>query len=283
MTENIGLLHPGEMGVSVGAAARQGGHRVFWVSEDRSVETCARATRHGLIEVLTLTELCRTCSIILSVCPPDAAETVAGQVLVEGFTGLYADFNAISPERAQAIAGKMATRGISFVDGGIIGPPAWNQARTWLYLCGGGAQRVADCFNAGPLIAEVIDGPIGQASAVKMCYAAYTKGMTALLSVSLAAAEGLGVRVELERQWSRDEPGSDRERVQRVRRATAKAWRFAGEMDEIAATLAQVGLPMGFHKAAAELYRRLADFKGRAADPTIDEVLEALLGDRPAG
>lgn len=277
MTNTIGILHPGEMGVSIAASARNSGHTIYWASEGRSPQTHQRATEQSLEELHTLAELCRTCSILLSVCPPHAAEQVAGQVLAHSFKGLYADLNAIAPQRAIRIGEMMEARGITFVDGGIIGGPAWQTGETWLYLSGNQAQRVADCFSAGPLQTEVLGEQIGKASGLKMCYAAYTKGTTALLCTVLGAAEGLQVLPDLERQWERDEPGSADKAARRARRVTAKAWRFAGEMEEIAATFADVGLPGGFHLAAADIYRRLAGFKGRATHPEFIEVLAALL------
>ena len=72
------------------------------------------------------------------------------------------------------------------MDGGIIGGPAWKAGTTWLYLSGREARRVADCISAGPLQSEVISEGIGKASALKMCFSAYGKGTTALLSAVLA-------------------------------------------------------------------------------------------------
>jgi len=278
MPENVGILHPGEMGVSVAVSARNSGHAVFWVSAGRSPQTLQRAREHSLMEVSSLAELCRTCSIIISVCPPHAAEAVAKDVLAHSFKGLYADVNAIALQRAIRLAEMMAERGIAFVDGGIIGGPAWEAGKTWLYLSGRETERVADCFSAGPLQTEIVGERVGQASALKMCYSAYSKGTAALLCATLGAAESLGVREELQRQWSRDEAGSAEQATQRARRGTAKAWRFAGEMEEIAATFEAAGMPDGFHSAAAEVYRRLADFKGRATTPSLSEVLTALRG-----
>lgn len=276
MADNLGILHPGEMGISVAATAQRSGHTVFWASEGRSLQTRARAERHALVDAQSLAALCRTCSIMLSVCPPHAAEDVAQQVAAHGFKGLYVEANAISPQRAVRIGTLMAERGITLVDGGIIGGPAWQPHTTWLYLSGSAAPQVARCFSAGPLQVEVLDDQIGKASAVKMCYAAYTKGTTALLCAVLGAAEGLGVRADLERQWERDEAGFASKAGQRVQRVTAKAWRFAGEMDEIAQTFAEAEMPEGFHRAAAELYRRLAGFKERSRAPSLSEVLAAL-------
>jgi hypothetical protein len=110
-----------------------------------------------------------------------------------------------------------------------------------------------------------------------MCFAAYTKGSTALLSAVQAAADALGVRPALEAQWSRggsDFTGQAHHRLQGV---TAKAWRFAGEMEEIASTFESAGMPGGFHQAAAEVYRRMAHFKGMDPLPSVESVLAALL------
>jgi hypothetical protein len=123
----------------------------------------------------------------------------------------------------------------------------------------------------------VLGDRIGEASALKMCYASWTKGSTALLTTILAAAESYGVWPELREQWERDWPGFPDQTVQRARRVTAKAWRFAGEMEEIASTFAAAGLPDGFHLAAADLYRRLAGFKDAPSPPPLEEVLAALL------
>jgi 3-hydroxyisobutyrate dehydrogenase-like beta-hydroxyacid dehydrogenase len=217
------------------------------------------------------------CSIIVSVCPPHAAFEVAKQVAERSFSGIYADVNAISPERSKQIGSFLTRAGIDYVDGGIIGGPAWKPGTTWLYLAGASAQSVAACFEAGPFEVEVIGTEIGKASALKMCFAANTKGTTALLCAVLAAAEGLGVGEELRRQWSRGGSGYAEEVTQKVVAVTAKAWRFAGEMEEIAATLQSAGLPDGFHLAAADLYRRIAGFKGADTLPPVDEVTAALL------
>ncbi len=275
--ETIGILHPGAMGISVAASALRSGYPVCYVSEGRSAATRERAVEHGLRDLGTLAELCAVCTLLISVCPPYAAEDVAAQVVDQGFQGLYLDANAISPQKVAKIGELLAGAGITFVDGAIIGGPAWERGETWLYLSGAGAGRVAECFAAGPLEVSLLREEIGVASALKMCYAAYTKGTTALLAAILALSEASGVRAELAAQWERDEAGFSTDAVHRARRVTAKAWRFAGEMDEIAGTFESAGLPGGFHRAAGELYQRLAGFKDREEFPDLEEVLSALL------
>jgi 3-hydroxyisobutyrate dehydrogenase-like beta-hydroxyacid dehydrogenase len=263
------------MGASVGAAARSNNHTVLWASQGRSAGTLARAQRAKLEDAGTVRNLVKASAIVLSVCPPDAAQDVAQEVVQIGFAGIYVDCNAISPDRTRAIQRLVENAGAHYVDGGIIGGPAWTrEAGTRLYLSGPRAKEVAACFDNSPLQTPVISERIGAASAIKMGYAAYTKGTTALLTAILGMVEKEGVREELAEQWGAT--FADRT-VRRVCSSTAKAWRFVGEMHEIAATFQGAGLPGGFHQAAAEVYERLAAFKDQTEPPTIDAVLDKLL------
>jgi len=277
LKEKIGIVHPGTMGVSIAASAQNSGYQVYWASNGRSPKTHERANTIHLLDLHSVRKLCEECSVIISVCPPHAAEAVADEVISYGFRGVYVDANAISPYRATRIGQLMSDAGVEFVDGGIIGGPAWKPKRTWLYLSGTAAQKVVSYFSAGPLETSVIGESPGKASALKMCYAAYTKGRTALLSAILAVAETLGVREDLAHQWSRGGSDFAEQTNQRVRGVTAKAWRFVGEMEEIAATFEGSGMPRGFHDAAAEVYRRIADFKDATDVPSLDQVLNALV------
>jgi len=273
--KRIGILHPGQMGIAVAMSARNSGNQVFWASEGRSAETRRRATEAGLEDAGTMAKLCELCPAIVSVCPPEFAEQVAEEVRAHSYRGLYADANAISPERAQRMARRLEAGGARFVDGGIIGPPAATRNRTWLYLAGDHAAEFAGYFGAGPIEVEVIAGGIGRASALKMCFAAYSKGSIALASAVLAAAEQLEVFEDLKRQWARSGPVLG-ELEREISRAAPKAWRFAGEMHEIAATFESAGLPAEFHRAAAEIFSRLEDFKGSEA-PSLEVILERLI------
>jgi 3-hydroxyisobutyrate dehydrogenase-like beta-hydroxyacid dehydrogenase len=272
----VGILHPGNMGIFVAASAQDSGCQVYWVSEGRSAQTRERAEKHNLRDAGTLSQLCETCSILISVCPPHAAEDVADQALSCGFTGLYVDANAISPQRVARIGERMMAEGVAFVDGGIVGGPAWQSGDTWLYLAGEQADTVAGCFSAGPLETDVVGREIGKASAIKMCYAAWTKGSTALLSAIVATANALDVWENLRVQWDRDWPDFSDRAVNRARRVTAKAWRFAGEMEEISSTFEAAGVPGEFHAGAAILYRRIAHLKDAPETPSLEEVLDSL-------
>ncbi len=273
--KRIGLIHPGAMGASIGAAARSNQHTVLWASSGRSADTVKRAERGNLEDVGSVSALVEASEIVLSVCPPSAAGDVAREVLEHGFTGIYVECNAISPDRTRAIQQIVVSAGAEYVDGGIVGGPAWTpEAGTNLYLSGPRAQEVAACFSGSPLGVPVVSDRIGAASAVKMGYAAYTKGTTALLTAILGMVEKEGVRANLANQWGDEFTAQT---IRRVCANTAKAWRFEGEMYEIADTFRGAGLPGDFHQGAAQVFKRLANFKDHSEPPSIEAVLDMLL------
>ena len=274
--QKVGILHPGQMGICIAAAVQNSGHTVYWASAGRGERTHQRAAEFQLEDAGTLQNLCSLSDVLVSICPPHAAEETAGQVLAQPFRGIYVDANAISPVRTRQIADMMKARGVAFVDGGIVGLPTSEPSETWLHLSGKRADEIATLFTAGPVEANIIGEEPGQASALKMCYAAYTKGSTALLSGVLATAEALGVRDALEQQWTNHWPGFPEETHQKIRNVTAKAWRFTGEMQEIAETFRHAGMPDGFHNAAEQIYERLGSFKDAPAKPSMGQVLQAL-------
>ena len=269
----IGVLHPGQMGAVVAATIRNSGHTVYWASDGRSAETRRRADELGLTDAGSTARLCDECSILVSVCPPEFAEEQAREVAKHSFRGLYLDANAISPDRARRIGELITSGGATFVDGGIIGMPTDKPGETWLYVSGSAGRQVPPLFCGGPLEIEALGAEIGEASALKMCFAAQSKGTTALLAAVVATAETLGVRGALERQWSRSGPNFSRV-VTSIEQAAPKAWRFTGEMREIADTFESAGVPKGFPGAAAEVYERLRGFKG--TKPDLQTILDRL-------
>jgi 3-hydroxyisobutyrate dehydrogenase-like beta-hydroxyacid dehydrogenase len=272
----IGILHPGHMGVAVAASARNSGHDVFWASEGRSLETGRRAAGAGLADAGSVRRMCEVCEVIASVCPPEFAEKMAGEIAQYGFRGIYIDANAISPQRAQRIGEVLEAGGARFVDGCIIGLPATAPGQTWICLSGKHAESAVSCFAGGPLEVECLGGEIGKASALKMCYSAQAKGVAALSAAVLGAADGLGVLSDLERQWSRSGPPFA-QAVASIQHTAPKAWRFVAEMQEIVDTFESVGMPGDFHRAAGEIYARLAPLKGTQG-PDFRDALEKLTG-----
>jgi 3-hydroxyisobutyrate dehydrogenase-like beta-hydroxyacid dehydrogenase len=264
------------MGAAVGACLVGRGFRVVWASERRGAATRSRAKTSGLEDLGTLARALATAEIAFSVCPPHGALALAREVAGLGFRGVFVDANAVSPGTARSIGRAVEAAGARFVDGGIIGPPPVQGGRTRLYLAGGAASEVAALFAGSNLQAIALEGPAGAASALKTCYAAWTKGTIALLAAIRALAEHEGVEAALLAEWKISQPDLEK-RSEAVTRQARKAWRWIAEMEEIASSFEAAGLPGGFHLAAAELYGRLEGFKDGTAPPTLAEVTEALL------
>jgi 3-hydroxyisobutyrate dehydrogenase-like beta-hydroxyacid dehydrogenase len=265
----IGVLHPGEMGAAVGAALRAKGETVLWASAGRSASTADRADKAGLEDVVTLEELARQSDVIVAVCPPHAAADVARSL--PPFTGVYLDANAVSPTTARKIGGLVSR----YVDGGIIGPPPRSRGSTRLYLSGDETSLVVDLFAGTIVETRVVSGDATAASAVKMAYAAWTKGTSALLLAVRAVARAEGVEETLLDEWQASLPQLPEQSLVAARSAVAKGWRWVGEMTEIAATFAAAGLPDEFHRAAGEIYRR-SPHAPADADLNLEHVLAAI-------
>lgn len=268
----VGLLHPGDMGATIGACCVDA---VVWCSAGRSADTARRATDAGLTEVASLDDLVACSDVIVSVCPPGEAVAVAGDIASRSYDGIYVDANAIAPATARTIAERFDR----FVDGGIVGPPARAPGTTRMYLSGPDADRVASLWEA-PLEVRVVDGGAGAASALKMAYATWTKVSGALLLDVRALARVEGVEAELLDEWAISQPGTADRSEGTARGVSPKAWRFVGEMEQMVLAHADAGLPDGFPAAAAEICRRLAGFKGaEPADVDLDTVLASLVRD----
>jgi 3-hydroxyisobutyrate dehydrogenase-like beta-hydroxyacid dehydrogenase len=250
------------MGGAIGRALVLNGCDVVWSAEGRSPATRARAEAAGLTEAPDLSAVLSGADFAISVCPPAAAEDLARAVAATGYSGLYLDANAVAPDTARRVGAHFGDA--RMVDGGVVGPPPRS---TRLFLSGAKADRVAGLFAGGPVETIVVGPEPGAASAVKMCYAAWTKGSSALLIAIRAVAEAQGVTAPLLEEWSRSQPEAAGAKARAAAASVPKAWRFAGEMREIAETFAASGIPDGFFRAAEELYEALESCKD---DPSAD-------------
>lgn len=271
----IGIVHPGEMGAAIGATLVAADRRVVWASAGRSVTTRERAGRAGLAERETLAALAAESDIVVSVCPPGSAETVAEDVVAAGFGGTYVDANAIAPGTARAVAATVQRAGGVYVDGGIIGPPPRSVGNTRLYLSGPAAPAVMAVLTTPLLDVRVVDDRPTSASALKLVYASYTKGLSMLLLALRATARNEGVDEALLGEWEISQPTLAGICEIAAAQAGPKAWRWEAEMEEIAALYSDAGMPAGFHLAAAEMCRVLAGLEN-ASTVDLDTVLDKL-------
>ena len=289
--KTVGILSPGDMGHTVGQRLKSNGLRVVAHLADRSERTRGLAAKAGIEEVDSYDALVEEADIVLCILVPAEAGAAAQKVAdALGRTGadlLYADCNAIAPQTTIEIGETIAEAGGRFVDASIIGPPPRGEGATRFYASGKDANELAKLNDYG-LDVPVISDRIGDASAIKMCYAGLTKGLTALCVELLVAAEALGIREALFAEYNLSQTAMLKRMEGGLPGMPPKSRRWVGEMEEISATMAGVGMTGKFHDGAAEIYRfvgdsTLADRTPEDPDaPTLEEMLQLLVGTLPA-
>ncbi len=257
----IAIMSPGNMGHAVGWTLRERGFRVITALDGRSARSRELAEQGELEDAGTLVQLIAETDLVLSIMPPSAAQafaTAAAEAMgATETTPVFADCNAIAPATTQKIGTIIDAAGAAFIDGGIIGAAPGKDTPPRLYVSGPDAELLLPL--GGPDLNVVSLGPkIGRASALKMCYAALTKGTMTLDTAVLLAGTQLGVYDELMAELTGSQQPALKRMENRVPWLAADAERWTGEMEEIAATFGAAGLPVNFHLAAAEIFRLLA-------------------------
>jgi len=261
MSVTVGIISPGDMGSAIGQRLASNGARVVVALDARSERTKSLAAQAGLEDVGSVERLVAESSHILSVMvpseAPSAAERVAQALRSTGATSCYADCNAIAPETTKRVGEIVEAAGARFVDAGIIGGPPRGTVTPRIYASGPHAAELA-VLNEYGLKIPVIGDVVGQASGLKMCYAALTKGLQALGTELLVSARLLGLEDALRAELVSSQPALREWLAKSVLGMPPKAHRWIGEMEEIAQTFADVGLTPKILEGAADMYRWIA-------------------------
>ncbi|MGA5424392.1 DUF1932 domain-containing protein [Streptomyces lavendulocolor] len=258
----VGILHPGSMGAAVAACAATNAAQVLWCEAGRSPASAARAARFGLTPVGTLAELLDRSDIVISLCPPAAAEDLAAETASYGFGGWFVEANAISPERMRQVENLLFPGAKAVVDGAVIGSPPTNGKTATLYLSGAPAatDRIRALFTGTPIQTHVLGTDAGQASALKLSYTTFQKASRVLAALATGMAREHGVDQELIKVASK-RTASYLAEPEYIPKVAARAWRWGPELEEAADTLAAAGLPPEMLRAAASTLARWHDAK----------------------
>ena len=280
----VGVLSPGEMGSAIGRVLRDNGANIYTCVKGRSDLTIMRAGEAGFRELPSYDQLVAETDLLLSVLVPAEAETVAEQIaniLRRTRRRLaYADCNAISPQTAAGIARLIEEAGSVFIDASIIGPAPRSGAHTRIY-CSGPNCTALEALQEHGLDVRVLGPSVGQASGLKMVYAASTKGTTALWTELLVAARALGLEEALVYEFSLGRSDVADRLMAQIPSMPRRSRRWIGEMEEIAATFEDLGLTPLMLRGAADIFRLvgrtdLADQTSRQPDPALEQVLDVL-------
>ena len=260
--KKVGVTSPGDMGQAIAMRLKACGFEVFTALEGRSARTAELGRKAELTDVGSIEKLVATCDAIFSVLNPgaavDNAREVAAAMKAQKRKIVFVDCNAIAPQTGLEIDKMIRDAGGIFVDAGIIGPPPRGKAKTKLYVSGPEAAQLAEQIKDEQLGVRVVGEKIGEASAVKMCYASITKGALALGMELLITARKLGVENALEQEFRESQPDIYDWVVSRCVSMPPKAHRWVPEMNEIAKTFQDVGLTPRILLGAADMYEQIA-------------------------
>ncbi len=259
---NVGVVSPGDMGQAIAARIKESGMNVHVALDGRSERTRALAKAAGLNDCGSMEKLVAACDLVISVINPGEALKVAGEAAAAmkktGRRIAFADLNAVSPQTARDTDALIRAAGGLFIDGGIIGPPPRGEKdRPRLFVSGPDA-RLFEQIRHPNLQVRVLSERIGDASGIKMCYAAMTKGTTALAVELLVAARRLGVEEALEQELRDSRSDVLDWQVRTIATMPPRAYRWVPEMQEIAKTFGELGMTRRIFEGAAEMYRMIA-------------------------
>ncbi len=267
--KTIAIIAPGNMGAGLAARARDAGFTVRTLLAGRGEATLGRARDAGMQDASP--QEIAACPVILSVVPPGRAHALARDLApalaAAPVKPLYVDCNAVSPETVKAIGETVTATGAAFADAGIIGlPPAADGPLPVIYASGEAAPGLAALNHAG-LDIRVLDGPVGAASTLKMCYAGIGKGLTALASAMILAADRAGAGEALRAEMERSQKVLLGRLDGSIPDMFPKAYRWVAEMEEIAGFLGEERPESGIYRGMAGFYDRLAgDFDAQGPE-----------------
>ena len=259
---NVGVISPGDMGQAIAGRLKESGLNVYAALDGRSERTKTLARAAGLTDCGSIEKLVATCELVLSVINPGEALNVARQVAAAmrktGRKIAFADLNAVSPQTAREADRMIREAGGMFIDGGIIGPPPRGEKdKPRIYVSGPDAY-LFESISHPNLLMRVLSERVGDASGVKMCYAAMTKGTTALAVELLVAARKLGVEQALEKELRESRNDVFEWQMKNIAVMPPKAYRWVPEMQEIAKTFGELGLTRQIFEGATDIYTMVA-------------------------
>ena len=262
MSVTIAVIAMGEMGAGVAQRLVQSGARVLTNLSGRSAASATRAAEAGVEIVADDQALVSGADFVLSIVPParagELAQRLRPAIRAANPKVIYVDCNAIAPQTLEGIAAGFAADGLPFVDAGIIGgPPVTGGYTPTFYASGDGATAFAGLNDHGLQI-KVMSDRLGEASALKMAYAGTTKGASAVMVSIMLGAARAGVAPAFIAEMASSQAGRLEGTVRNLPMIFKKAYRWDGEMEEIAKFLQPETGGSEIFQGAAELYRDLA-------------------------
>ena len=260
--ESVAILSPGDMGHAIGQLLREHELHVLTCLAGRSDRTRQLSEQAGITDVSSINELVAQSDILMSVtvseAVPGLCQEISEAARVTRTDLLFAECNAISPELSRDMESVLKSGGARYVDASIIGGPPRNGSSPRVYASGDNVAEFLQLRDFGLDVRDLGD-QLGRASGIKMCYAAMTKGTTALHAELLIAAEKLGLTDEVMAEFLNTQPAVVERMEGWMPGMPAKSRRWVSEMEEIERTFSDLGLTPNIFKGVADVYRMIGE------------------------
>jgi 3-hydroxyisobutyrate dehydrogenase-like beta-hydroxyacid dehydrogenase len=254
----VAILSPGDMGHAVGQRLRENELDVITCLADRSDRTRSLADKAGIRDVPTMEELVEQSDLIMSMtvseAVPGLCRQIADSLMATGAETLFAECNAIAPQLVRDMQPIITNAGGRLVDVSIIGGPPRPGYSLHFYVSGEQASQLEQLNNFGLTVLK-LDGAVGQASGIKMCYAAMTKGSWALYTELLMAGELMGLTEPLLAELQSGQEAVLQRMERTIPTVPPRSRRWVSEMEEIRDTFAHLGMTPDLFEGVAAMYR----------------------------
>lgn len=285
--ESVGFVGFGEAGYHLAKGLRSAGLArtiAFDINPVDKVRERARETQTELVE--SNAQLARAADVLLSVVTADQARRAASQTAPHlGPRHFYCDLNSVSPQMKQTVADIVSASGARFVEAAMMAPVPPHLHKVPTLLGGKAAPEFVKLLEPFGVRMEVVSTDrIGSAAAVKMFRSIVYKGLEALLFECVLGASHYGAEGRVFASLNESFPGMDFQKLAdyMIGRVVVHGERRAREMEEVAATLRELGIdPMMAEATVRRMdWAAALDLRGRFGGEfpkTYKEVLESIL------
>jgi 3-hydroxyisobutyrate dehydrogenase-like beta-hydroxyacid dehydrogenase len=216
----------------------------------------------------------------------EAAQSVAPHIAGNPY---YLDINSVSPGRKQATA-RLFEGTARYVDVAILAPIHPRRHQTPLLLAGPHAQTVMPLLvDELEMRGTIASGEVGAAAALKMIRSVMIKGIEALTAECFLAARRAGITEEVAASLHNNYPTLDWDKViaYNLERMASHGIRRADEMEQVAVTLAELGIEPLMANATVARQRQMGELgkqdsvraaKAEGRDALLDAVSKAATG-----
>jgi 3-hydroxyisobutyrate dehydrogenase-like beta-hydroxyacid dehydrogenase len=225
--------------------------------------------RLGVAGAATLAAAVAPSDLLISVVTADQALAAAAEAAAFIAPGaFYCDFNSVAPETKRRAAALIAAAGGFYADVAVMAPVLPSRLAVPLLVSGPHAKQACARLRRLGFVPREAGEEIGRASTIKMLRSVMVKGIEALTAECFIACRRAGVLEDVAASLDASWPGVDwaARADYNLDRMMVHGLRRAAEMDEVARTLADLGLPNAMSLAAAAAQRRIGALGIEPAD-----------------